>query len=93
VDNVPLALNQLGHIVKQNEEKFKILQELCRSCTGNNTNLDGDVPCTSLDCSLYYQRMKAQQKIRLVPMLETIMDQLEQNEHTNRTNDLLESFM
>jgi hypothetical protein len=92
INDIPATLNQLGFTVKEYEHKFKTLQEICRSCTGFGTLLDVDSQCSSLDCSVFYQRMKANQKVRLVPVMETIMNDLEQKENEERMNGFLESF-
>ncbi|KAJ3178368.1 DNA polymerase zeta [Geranomyces variabilis] len=53
------------------------IQNVCRSCTGHATALDADSACISLDCPVFFARLKANDAARLAERWEKSCAQLE----------------
>ncbi|KAI8904535.1 hypothetical protein DFJ77DRAFT_480554 [Powellomyces hirtus] len=51
--------------INEAERRHSELQRICRSCSAHNTALDADSACVSLDCPVFYARLKANQTVRL----------------------------
>ncbi|KAI8587099.1 DNA polymerase zeta catalytic subunit [Geranomyces variabilis] len=53
------------------------IQSVCRSCTGHATALDADSACISLDCPVFFARLKANEAARLAERWEKSCARLE----------------
>ncbi|KAJ3150701.1 DNA polymerase zeta [Geranomyces michiganensis] len=53
------------------------IQSVCRSCTGHATALDADSACVSLDCPVFFARLKANDAARLAARWERSCSLLE----------------
>ena len=46
------------------QRKHAALQRICRSCTGHSTAQDAESACVSLDCPVYFARVKSKNDVR-----------------------------
>ncbi|KAJ3371311.1 DNA polymerase zeta, partial [Kappamyces sp. JEL0680] len=63
------SLGSLTYTLKHRQERYKTVQDVCRSCSGLSTLLDRDIPCVSLDCGVYFSRMKASKTLATSQMI------------------------
>ncbi|KAJ3044433.1 DNA polymerase zeta [Rhizophlyctis rosea] len=59
------------------QRKHAALQRICRSCTGHSAAQDADSACVSLDCPVYFARVKNKSEVRLEGRLLKGMETLE----------------
>ncbi|TPX57882.1 DNA-directed DNA polymerase [Spizellomyces sp. 'palustris'] len=59
------SASKLARRISESEERYTQLQRVCRSCSGHSTALDLDSACISLDCPVYYARVKAKNGVKL----------------------------
>ena len=62
------------------ESKHLISQSICRSCTSFSNLIDASSACVSLDCPIYYSRVKATQQVKLTEKLKRVMKILDEVE-------------
>src|SRR4051794_2090847 len=69
---------RLAQRLNETQRKHNGLQRICRSCTGHSTAVDADVVCESLDCPVYFARVKSRGEARLERKLWRGMEALEE---------------
>ena len=50
--------------LRDSQDKFRKVQEICRSCTSHASALDAKSMCVSIDCPVYYSRAVASKKLQ-----------------------------
>lgn len=90
MDDIPNSLVKLNQKIRKEECEFTALQRICRSCTGHDTSFDTDILCSSLDCDIYYKRMKSNEKVQLLNRSEQVAQELERVLQTERMQMFLE---
>ena len=53
--------------VREDQDKYRKVLEICRSCTSHSTALDLDNKCVSIDCPIYYSRAVTKRKVLAAP--------------------------
>ncbi|KAI8818419.1 putative DNA polymerase zeta catalytic subunit [Fimicolochytrium jonesii] len=59
------SLTTLSLRLNEAERRHMQLQRICRSCSAQNSVVDGTSVCVSLDCPVLFERAQANQKVRL----------------------------
>lgn len=90
--DVPAVIGQLNGRVHEAETKYKVIQEICRSCTGHSDFFEAETACNSLDCPVYYTRLKSLQKVRLSETLNKVTQELQNQEDLKMNELLMEMF-
>ncbi|KAI8846694.1 hypothetical protein BC829DRAFT_445128 [Chytridium lagenaria] len=72
------AALRLSATLRGVEMRYKNVLDVCRSCTGHSSALDGEVMCASTVCPVYFSRVRALHTVR--GMTSVYMDALRQLE-------------
>ncbi|KNC96642.1 DNA polymerase (pol2) [Spizellomyces punctatus DAOM BR117] len=70
------SASKLARRISESEKRYIQLQRVCRSCSGHSTALDLDSACISLDCPVYYARVKAKHGVKLNAKILNGMEKL-----------------
>ncbi|CAM6067733.1 unnamed protein product [Sphagnum tenellum] len=64
ISNPQAVVTVLTTQTAQLEKEFKHLEALCRHCGGANGEPEGHIACISLDCPIFFERLKVQKELQ-----------------------------
>jgi DNA polymerase zeta len=84
LDNIGNTVFTLISRQKKTQQKFQDILKTCQDCSKVNPfAIEGDqfadIPCDSLDCPVFYERLKAKKDVRTTIEYDTIIHDMTQN--------------